>query len=70
MSDEATQSTPDLPSAEELCISHPLYTTFEVPNTATHQNQLFSFITSKFQLDTFCPWCGQPTVLLGGKNDL
>jgi hypothetical protein len=70
MSDEATQSTPDLPSAEELCISRPLYATFEVPNTATHQNQLFSFITSNFQLDTFCPWCGQPTVLLGRKNDL
>jgi hypothetical protein len=70
MSDEEYQAPPDLPSAEDLCVRRPLYAPYEIPNTTAHKNQLYRFISSNFQIDTFCPWCAQATVLLGGKFDL
>lgn len=66
MADEFTK----LPSAAELCVQQPLYSPIKVHNSATGQNQLYGFITSNYQIDTFCPWCAQPTVLLGGKCEI
>ena len=66
-----TQNMPeefhDLPSAADLCVQQPLYSPFEVHNSQTGQDQLYEFIASNFQIDTFCPWCAKPTVLVGGE---
>ena len=70
MSDKEYQAPPDFPSAEELCVRRPLYAPYEIPDSSVRRSQLHRFICSTFQIDTFCPWCAQPTVLVGGKVDL
>ena len=66
---ETTTPTP-FPDATDLCITRPLYAPFEVPDSVAYKNQLYEFITENYQLDTFCPYCAQSTVLLGGKYTL
>jgi hypothetical protein len=68
MSDETPSPDPAFPTAADLCVHRPLYAPFEVPQS--QKNNLYGFITSNYQIDTFCPWCAQPTVLLGGKFDV
>lgn len=58
------------PSAQTLCIEWPLYTELDLKTDSGHIRSLFDFITTNSQLDTFCPFCGDRTVLLGGKIDL
>ncbi|GHC67841.1 short-chain dehydrogenase [Roseibacillus persicicus] len=70
MSSENDEITEDLPTAAELCVTRSLYTVFKLSRAGGHEYQLYQFITSNQQIDTFCPWCAQPTVLLGGKTDL
>jgi hypothetical protein len=70
MAENQSQPSPPIPSVDDLCVRRPLYAPYEVPNTTSHKNQLYNFISENCQIDTFCPWCAQPTVLLGGGHDL
>lgn len=70
MSTNESQDSIPFPSAEDLCVRRPLYAPFDIPDSTGHMNKLYEFIASNFQIDTFCPWCAQPTVLLGGKNEM
>ena len=53
-----------LPSAQEICIGTSLYAPLKLEDTGPNHVRLHSFITEEFQIDCYCPWCGQPTVLL------
>ena len=65
-----TNSQGEFPSASELCVVWPLYKEYVVANTAKIINDLYNFITSNDTIDTFCPWCGDQTVIFGGKHEL
>lgn len=71
MPEKSPSPTPqEFPSAATLCLEWPLYASLDLGNSITLKNRLYAFLTNNVQMDTFCPYCGDVTVLLGGKVDL
>lgn len=58
---------PDLPSAEEFCLSVPLYESFQYDNEK--QNPFFALEQFEGTLDFHCPECGQHSVFNVRKNN-
>jgi len=57
----------EFPSAEELLIKTPLYTSLKLGASRSANEALYAFMNSDKRLDIFCPQCKRECVMSGGR---